>query len=132
MTTKGTAKAITNLKPLDGGAAIAQLPIGGWVYGDKGTTDLTGFTHYYLANGTRKELIKNGLPCPCKATLSNLTLVFDVVEPGIEPPPPTTDETQMLLNEHLEHIHQIKHADGTIEITEKWVGDSSTFLTKVI
>jgi hypothetical protein len=78
--TKGTARAKTNLKPTAGGVAIAELPVDGWVYGTKGATDLTGFDHYYLANGTRVKL-----SAMCKATLGNLILSNE--EEPINPPP---------------------------------------------
>lgn len=62
---KGTAKAITNIKPMDGGTTIAQLMINDYVYGTVGPTDLTGFSHYYRA-GTKIPLGK-----PCKAYLGS-------------------------------------------------------------
>jgi hypothetical protein len=81
---KGTAKAITNLKPMAGGVAIAQLPVGGWVFGAKGLTDLTGFDHFYRANGELVELAKT-----CKATLGNLILSneLETDTPPVDPPP---------------------------------------------
>jgi len=80
---KGIAKAITNIKPMAGGNAIAQLQVGGWVFGEKGTTDLMNFEHYYKPTGARVELGK-----PCKATLSNLILTNQVEDPPPPPPPP--------------------------------------------
>jgi hypothetical protein len=80
---KGTAKAITNLKPMAGGVAIAQLPVSGWVFGTKGTTDMTDFDHFYRANGERVELEKM-----CKATLGNLILSneSETTDPPTDPP----------------------------------------------
>lgn len=84
--TKGIANSSTNIKPMAGGAAIAVLQPGEYVYGEKGTTDITGFTHYYRAN---KTLVP--LNTPCKATLANLILSNEV-EPGIPPIDPPPDE----------------------------------------
>jgi hypothetical protein len=89
--TKGTARVSTNLKPMAGGVAIAQLPVGGWVYGTKGATDLTGFDHFYKANGERVELVKNGVSVMCKAYIgTNLTLKEEE-EPTNPPPDPEPD-----------------------------------------
>jgi hypothetical protein len=86
---KGIAKALTNIKPMLGGLTIAQLPIGGWVYGDRVPTDLVNFSHFYRADGTRVELTNSAGPVMCKCYIGNLTLV-DEIEPGTIPPPVDT------------------------------------------
>ena len=78
---KGTAKAITNIKPMDGGVTIAQLQTGDYAYGTQGATDLMNFSHFYRKDNTKVELGKM-----CKAYLGNLILSNDA-EPIVEPPP---------------------------------------------
>jgi hypothetical protein len=81
---KGTARAITNIKPMAGGAAIAQLQIGDYVFGEQGPTDLINFTHFYRAGGERVELLVGGVSALCKAFIgTNLTLSD---EPEAVPP----------------------------------------------
>jgi hypothetical protein len=78
---KGTAKAITNIKPMDGGVTIAQLQVGDYAFGTVGATDLMNFSHFYRKDNSIVQLGK-----PCKAYLGNLTTSSDV-EPAVEPPP---------------------------------------------
>jgi hypothetical protein len=84
---KGIAKYETNLKPTAGGAAIAVLPKGGYIYGTLGATDLTGFSYYYTSNGVKVEL-----GTTCKAWSANLILTDEAeptappVDPPIDPP----------------------------------------------
>lgn len=77
---KGTARLITNIKPMAGGVAIAQLQVGDYAYGTAGATDLTGFTHFYRKSG---EIVH--FNAPCKATLSGL-IVTSEAEPNLPPP----------------------------------------------
>jgi hypothetical protein len=86
---KGTAKLITNIKPLAGGVAIAQLQIGDYAFGTAGATDLTGFSHFYRKSGLKIEL-----NTPCKSTLSGL-IITNEQEPPVNPPPvePPVTET---------------------------------------
>ena len=87
---KGTAKQITNIKPMAGGVTIAQLQIGDYAFGDVGATDLMNFNHFYRASGLRVEL-----GAPCKAWLGSGTTAMkleNIAEPNVppvEPPPPT-------------------------------------------
>jgi hypothetical protein len=81
MNAKGTAKYATHLKPMAGGATLRLLYIGDYVYGNLGTTDITGFTHFYQADGTIVEL-----EVLCKATLDNLTVTLE--EEPSQPPEP--------------------------------------------
>ena len=86
---KATAKTATNLKPMAGGGAIATLPVGGWIYGDKGATDIINFTHWYRPTGQKMEL-----GAPCKAFIGTNLVLSDEAEPGTQPdPPPTTPPT---------------------------------------
>ncbi len=86
---KGQANKVNkNIKPMAGGNAIAQLQVGGWVFGTKGPTDLTDFNHYYKPDGTKVELGK-----PCKVTHSDMILTneeewTDPVDPPVDPPTP--------------------------------------------
>lgn len=87
---KGVAKIITNIKPMAGGVAIAQLQAGDYVFGDYvfGNTDVVNFSHYYKASGAKIELGKL-----CKAYAANLVITNEL-EPAVTPPPdpePTTD-----------------------------------------
>ncbi len=80
---KGTARAITNIKPMDGGTTIAQLMIGDYVYGTVGATDIMGFSHYYRA-GTKIPLGK-----PCKAYIGSGATAMNITseaEPNLPPP----------------------------------------------
>ena len=83
---KGTAHAITNIKPMAGGAFIAQLLVGDYAFGVVGATDLTDFTHFYR-NGAKIELAINGVSTACKATLGNLDIDPNAVETPVTPPP---------------------------------------------
>jgi hypothetical protein len=100
-TLKGTAKALTNIKPMDGGATLAVMGVGDYAYGDKGTTDLTGFTHYYRA-GLKIELGK-----PCKAYLGNLTLTNEPEVIIVDPP----EETGVIKTHTIEVF-----SDGSIAV----------------
>lgn len=81
MTVKATARIETNIKPMTGGGPIAVLPVGGYVFGDEGSTDITGFTRWYTPTG-KMEL----LGVPCKAWKANLTITNEVEPPITEPP----------------------------------------------
>lgn len=80
---KGKAKYPTNLKPIVGGAAIAVLEVGGYIFGTLGSTDLSGFTHYYTASDVKVEL-----GTPCKAWAANLILTdeAEIIVPPVDPP----------------------------------------------
>lgn len=89
---KGIAKngTVSNIKPMEGGGAIASLSGGQYVYGDLSPTgsDIINFTHYYKVDGT-KVLLLYGVPPilkQCKVTVANLILE-DVPEPTTDPEP---------------------------------------------
>jgi hypothetical protein len=90
--TKGVAKFDTNLKPYKPLAGetnpVVTLPKNGWIFGDKGLTDITGFTHYYKPDGSRIELAAQ-----YKATIGNL-ITTEEAEPAdpIDPPSAGTGE----------------------------------------
>lgn len=84
----GTAP--TNVKPMAGGAEIARMSPGDYVFGDLSTTgsDIIGFSHFYRAGGE-----KFLLGVPCKVTVANM-IKTNETEPGGGPDPdpdPTPD-----------------------------------------
>ncbi len=83
-TMKGTAKAVTNVKPMDGGTALDTMLIGDYAFGTVGTTDLMGFDHFYRKNGAVVQLGK-----PCKAYKDNLIITNEAETnpPPVDPPP---------------------------------------------
>lgn len=107
---KGTQKQglSSNVKPMAGGVAIAQLKSGDYVYGDVSSTgsDLINFTHFYRADGTLFEL-----GTPCKVTVTNLVMVNEA-EPGTPPvPDPTPTPTPAAAIDHIVVYFQ----DGTTQ-----------------
>lgn len=91
---KGTAKqgTVSNIKPMEGGVAIASLPGGQYVYGDLSPTgsDIINFTHYYKADGTKVELSK-----PCKVFIGNNLIVTNENEPTTDPETPTDPDPEV-------------------------------------
>lgn len=85
---KGTAKngTVSNIKPMEGGGAIASLLGGQYVFGDLSSlqTDLINFNHYYKADGTKVLL-----PKPCKVTTANL--ILEDIPEGTPDPTPDPD-----------------------------------------
>jgi len=87
-TQKGTAKVATNLKSMTGfpGGTVHTIPIGGWVFGNYSPTksDLIDITEWYRPSGERMLTL-----VPCKASVTNLTVIPYVVIPS--DPDPTPD-----------------------------------------
>ena len=84
---KGTARVITNVKPMAGGDVLIQLQVGDYVYGTLsiGGTDLIDFYHVYTKAG-----IKVSLGLKCKASVSGLTLTNEIEPlPPVDPPVPS-------------------------------------------
>ena len=81
---KGTARLLTNIKPMDGSPTVAQLQPGWYVYGEKSTTgsDLINITAYYKGS----EAAKASLSKICKVSITNLTLLEIVLPPPVNPP----------------------------------------------
>lgn len=107
--TKGIARIVTNIKPMVSGQtpAVAQLQIGQYVYGTlvglPTTGDLTSFSHFYKADGTKVEL-----GCLCKAYAGNL-IQSNEAEPGVTPPPPPPPPATGAI-----HLEFDINSDGTI------------------
>lgn len=92
---KGTAKSgtVSNIKPMQGGGAIASLSNGQYVFGDLSAvgTDIINFSHYYREDGTKVLL-----PVPCKVTTANL--ILEDVEENTDPiPDPEPEPTNKLV-----------------------------------
>lgn len=97
---KGVAKTGTtsNIKALAGGSTpVAYLTGGQVVYGNDLATDIGGFDHLYMANGSRVELGQL-----CKVTKQNLIVTNEDEPDGGTPPsgggslPATIEDTAVL------------------------------------
>ena len=82
---KGTAKTITNVKPMAGGATLYQMQVGDYAYGTVAGSDLINFTHFYHKSGDKVEL--QTLHKAYGLTFSNEA---EVTPPPPVDPPPTT------------------------------------------
>lgn len=86
---KATAKpnTVSNIKPMDGGVAIATLSGGEYVFGDLSSqlTDIINFSHYYTAEGVKVPLSRL-----CKVYIGNNLILTNDVE-GTPDPEPSSD-----------------------------------------
>lgn len=82
---KGTARLLTNIKPMDGSPTVAQLQPSWYVYGEKSTTgsDLVNIMAYYKGNESAKVVLSK----LCKTSITNLTLTVVVIPPPVDPQP---------------------------------------------
>ena len=89
-TQKGTARVATNVKSMSGipSGTLATIPIDGWVLGNYSSTrsDLINITEWYRPSGEKMFLL-----VPCKASVTNLTVIPYVVIPPDPDPDPTPD-----------------------------------------
>lgn len=115
---KGIAKpgSESNIKPMAGGAEIAKLLGGQYVYGtlSAAKTDLMNFSHYYRADGTRVVLGK-----PCKVTTANLLPLIDEADPFLPTDPPVDPEPEP--NPDPEPIEEPVLEYREVEFTQKFV-----------
>jgi len=89
MKAKAKDLTVSNIKPMAGGAAIATLTAGQYVFGDLSSqgTDIINFSHYYTADGVKVELGK-----PCKVFISTNLIVTNENETTPPPDPDTSSD----------------------------------------